>query len=113
MIKLITKGDYQLVGTKDRKIILYLGDQGYHWGYAPKIGNLLTFSKHPHQPSYMLAEGKYKLYEVKHEPALVDLQHLELSLGSHKWQGYLLLTELPHARKLRSRIEPTEEVISK
>lgn len=113
MIKLITKGSYRLVGTKDRKIMLYLDDQGYHWGYAPKIGNLLTFSKHPHTESYLLAQGKYKLYDVKYEPRLVDLQHLELSVGPRRWQGYLLLTELPHARKIRSRIEPTEEVISK
>ncbi len=112
MIKLINKGDYKLIGTADRKIILYLDGQGYHWGYAPTIGNLLTFSKHPHKESYVLATGKYKIYEVEDEPKLVDLEHLELSLGSNQWQGYLLLTGLPKARKIRSRIEPTNEVIS-
>jgi hypothetical protein len=113
MIKLITKGKYRLVGTKDRKIILYLDGQGYHWGYAPKIGNLLTFSKHPHTESYLLAQGKYKIYDVTDEPKLIDLEHLELAVSPGQWQGYLLLTGLPKANKIRSRIEPTEEVISK
>ena len=93
--------------------MLYLDDQGYHWGYAPQIGQLLTFSKHPHAESYRLAQGNYRLYEVKDEPKLVDLEHLELSITKGVWQGYLLLTGLPKARKIRSRIEPTAEVISK
>jgi hypothetical protein len=113
MIKLIAQGKYELMGVKDRKIILYLGKQGYHWGFAPRIGHLLTFSKHPHQQSYILARGKYKIYDVENEPDLIDLQHLELSLGNRKWQGYLLLTGLPKASKIRSRIEPTTEIISK
>lgn len=113
MIKLISKGKYRLVGTKDRKILLYLNKQGYHWGYAPEIGPLLTFSKHPHEQSYTLSQGDYKLYDVEDEPKLVDLEHLELSVGPGKWQGYLLLTGLPRARKIRSRIEPTEELITK
>lgn len=113
MIKLIQQGRYKLVATKDRKYMLFLGRQGYHWAYAPAIGQLLTFSKHQHEQSYFICDGKYKLYDVENEPKLIDLQHLELETGKNRWQGYLLLTGLPTGRKIRSRIEPTEEVISK
>lgn len=112
MIKLITKGNYKLVGTIDHKMLLYLDEQGYHWHYAPKIGQLLTFSKHPHIQRNLIAKGKYRLYEVRDEPKLIDLKHLELSLGKGAWQGYLLLTGLPNEKKIRSRIEPTQEVIT-
>jgi len=112
MLKLLKAGNYRLVGTKDYKLILYLDEQGYYWNYAPRIGELLTFSKHPHAQRHILALGAYRLYDVKDEMELVDLNHLELSLEGHKWQGYLLLTGLPNAKKIRSRIEPTEEVIS-
>lgn len=111
MIKLIKKGTYRLVWSKDRQRILYLGDQGYLWAHAKSIGELLTFSKHPHMPSYMMAEGKYRIYSVKKEPKLVDLQHLELSIKPGVWQGFLLLTGLPTKTKLRSKIVPTEEVV--
>jgi hypothetical protein len=113
MIKLITKGKYQLVGTRDRKITLFLDGQGYHWSFAPRIGELLTFSKKLHKQRYLLAQGDYRIYGVKDEPKLVDLQHLELSVGGGQWQGYLLLTGLPTAKKIRSRIEPTDEIIAK
>lgn len=111
MIKLIAKGSYRLIGTKDHQKILYLRNQGYLWAYAKSIGELLTFSKHLHKPEYILAEGKYNLYKVKDEPKFVDLLHLELSVGE-KWQGYLLLTGLPTKNKIRSRIIPSTEVIS-
>jgi hypothetical protein len=44
MIKLITQGNYRLVGTRDKQKMLYLGNQGYLWAYAKGIGELLTFS---------------------------------------------------------------------
>lgn len=113
MIKLLQKGRYKIVQTRDHNTILYLEEQGYHLDYAPRIGDLLTFSKHTHRLSYTLAQGVYKLYQVKNEPKLIDLRHLELSLGKGQWQGYVLLTGLPTSQKLRSRIEPTQEVISK
>src|SRR3989344_5837367 len=112
MIKLLTKGKYRLLGTRDHKTMLYLDKQGYLWNYAPRIGELLTFSKHPHKQRYVLNQGTYRLYMVKDEPKLIDLQHLELSVGNSQWQGYLLLTGLPYSKKIRSRIEPTDEVIS-
>lgn len=112
MIKLITQGTYRIVGTADHKMILYLGRQGYHWGYAPGIGYLLTFSKHYHKTKYQLARGQYKLFSIKDEPHLIDLMHLELSVGKGKWQSYLLLTGLPTSEKIRSRIEPTKELVA-
>lgn len=112
MIKLLKTGKYKLVATKDHKRMLYLDGQGYRWVYAEHIGDLFVFSKHKHAFGYMLASGEYRLYKVKDEPKLVDLVHLELALGDGAWQGYLLLTGLPTAKKLRSRVEPTREVIS-
>jgi hypothetical protein len=112
MIKQISQGRYQLVGTKDQQKMLFLGDQGYLWSYAKGIGELLSFSKHFHKVQYLLAEGTYKIYQVKDEPDLVDLRHLELSVGKNSWQGYLLLTGLPTKNKVRSRIIPTDEIIS-
>ena len=111
MIKLLTKGKYRLEKTKDRKKVLYLGEQGYLWSYAKGIGELLSFSKHQHQKDYSLAQGNYRIYAIKNEPEYVDLQHLELEIGAGLWQGYLLLTGLPTAEKIRSRIVPTDEVV--
>lgn len=111
MITLISRGVYRLVVSKDKKNILYLGDQGYLWSHVKGIGELLSFSKHAHESQYVLAQGIFRIYSVKREPAYVDLQHLELAIGARGWQGYLLLTGLPTERKIRSRIVPTEEVI--
>lgn len=112
MIKLLEKGIYRLIWSKDNQRILYLGDQCYLWSHAKGIGELLTFSKHTHKVSYTLAEGKYKIYSVKNEPKYIDLKHLELSVSPGVWQGYLLLTGLPTKNKIRSKIVPTEEVIN-
>ncbi len=112
MIKLTQQGNYVLVSTKDHKTLLSLDGTHYLWSYAPKIGDLLTFSKHEHASDYVMARGNYRLYTVKNEATLVDLEHLELAVGRGKWQGYLLLTGLPTASKLRSRIVATEEIIS-
>lgn len=112
MIKIIEQGQYSIVRTKDHKTLLYLGEKGYVRSYAPKIGELLTFSKRERKTDYVIARGNYRIYSVKDDPNLVDLEHLELSLGRGRWQGYLLLTGLPTSRKLRRRIVPTDEVIT-
>ena len=111
MIKIITKGVYKLIITKDRKKILYLGNQSYQWIHIKSIGDLLLFSNHPHEAQYVLAQGEYLLYKVKKEPNYIDLQHLELSIGMGDLQGYLLLTGLPTIDKIRSRIIATHELI--
>ncbi len=111
MIKTIDRGIYTLVATKDKKRILYLKDQGYLWIYAKGIGDLFSFSRHAHATEYILAKGAYRIFNVNDEPMYVDLEHLELQVGMNVWQGYLLLTGLPTARKVRCRIVPTTEVI--
>jgi hypothetical protein len=113
MIKLTKQGKYRLVVAKDGNRILYLGPQGYLWKHAKNIGELLLFSKHPHKTDYVMSYGTYRIYQVKNEPNFVDLQHLELKAGEGKWQGFLLLTGLPKITKIRSRIIPTREVVTK
>jgi hypothetical protein len=112
MIKLVKKGEYSLIAAKDNQRILYLGQQGYLWSYAKNIGELLTFSKHPHNLDHVLKKGIYKIYNIKNEPKYVDLYHLELLSNPEQRQGYLLLTGLPTKRKIRSRIIPTSEIIT-
>ena len=112
MITLTKEGAYSMVSTKDHRMLVSLDGEQYLRSYAPKIGEMLTFAKRTHTPAYTIAQGRYRLYQVKDEPDLVDLVHLELSLGRGRWQGYLLLTGLPTATKIRSRIVPTTEVIS-
>jgi len=112
MIKILQKGKYLLVMNKGNDKTIYLDSQGYHWTNAKGIGEILTFCKSDHKLEYVLGEGKYILYQVKNEPKLIDLQHLELSYDDAKWQGYLLLTGLPTKKKLRSRIIATKETIS-
>ncbi|MBI1863190.1 hypothetical protein HYS00_03655 [Candidatus Microgenomates bacterium] len=108
------EGHYILVETKAQIKILTLGDaKTYAWVYAKDIGELLVSSHLQHIVDHVLCVGRYRLYEVKDEPALTDLTHLELFVGGGKWQGYLLPTGLPKAGKVRSRIIPTQETISK
>jgi hypothetical protein len=45
------------------------------------------------------------------EAHLTDQQHLELNVGDHTWQGYLLPTGLPTPDKKRVRIIATNEGI--
>jgi hypothetical protein len=113
MIKLLKLGKYRLVVAKDGNRILYLGTQGYLWKQTKNIGELLLFSKHPHRQDYVMSDGTYRLYQIKDEPNFVDLQHLELKAGPNRWQGYLLLTGLPTPKRIRRRIVPTQEVITK
>lgn len=112
MIKLIKRGKYRLIITKDMERMLYLEDQGYIWSYAKGIGEILSFSKHPHKLQYTLAQGNYVIYKVENEPKYIDLEHLELSIKGNIMQGYLLLTGLPNVKKIRSRIVPTDEIIN-
>lgn len=80
---------------------------------AIDIGEILVTSHKKHKTDAILAIGKYRLYEVKDEPNLTDLHHLELYVGDNTWQGYLLTTGLPNEKKRRSRIIPTDEIITK
>lgn len=114
MIKLLQKGHYQLLETKGHvKILRFDGAQTFAWIYAATIGEILVTSHRPHIIDHTLALGKYRLYDVKDEPKLTDLTHLELFVGEGVWQGYLLTTGLPTGQKERGRIIPTNETITK
>lgn len=114
MIKLVKHGDYKLIETKGLTKILSLSDKGtYAWVNAEGIGEILVSSHKKHQADYVLACGKYRLYEVKDEPKLADTFHMELSVGKGCWQGYLLVTGFPTNEHKKNRIIPTKEIITK
>jgi hypothetical protein len=114
MIKLLKDGQYRLVETKGQTKILFLDDQQtFAWVYAKDIGEILVASHESHETDHVLAIGEYRLYEVKDEPKVTDLVHLELLVGSGVWQGYLLPTGLPTNINKRNRIIPTKELVTK
>lgn len=113
MIQLIESGKYKLIETKGQSKILTLEARSYVWMHAAGIGELLISTHKTHRMDYILAMGNYRIYEVRSEPNLTDLIHLELFVGDGLWQGYLLLTGLPDRTKVRSRIVPTDELVTK
>lgn len=113
MIKLVQEGQYKLIETKGQTKILLLGRKTFAWVNAADIGEILVTSHKTHKTDQILAVGKYRLYEVKDEPKLTDLLHLELLVGDGIWQGYLLPTGLPTDQKKRNRIIPSLEVITR
>lgn len=114
MIKLLQEGHYKLIETKGQTKILVLDDKRvFAWVNALEIGEILVASHKTHKTDNILAIGRYRLYEIKDEPDLTDLLHLELLVGDGVWQGYLLTTGLPTDEKKRNRIIPTKEIITK
>lgn len=114
MIKVLKTGNYKLIETKDQtKLLLLDRKQIFAWVNIKKIGEILVTSHKTHKADTILSVGKYRLYDVKDERKLSDQIHLELSAGEGVWQGYLLPTGLPLNKKKRSRIIPTNEVITK
>lgn len=114
MIKLAKEGKYNLVITSEQTKILILDSRKkYAWVNVKNIGEILVATKNPFTTTTVLASGNYRLYEVKDEPKLVDLMHLELFVGDGKWQGYLLTTGLPTKIDKRNRIIPTKEIITR
>lgn len=113
MIKLVTQGHYQLIETqKGTKILVLDKEKTYAWVNASGIGEILVATHKKHEVDHILAMGKYRLYDIKDEPKLTDLQHLELLVGHGTWQGYLLPSGLPSEGKKRNRLVPTDEVIT-
>lgn len=107
-------GTYSLIETKDQTKILVLDRKTtFAWVNVKEIGEILVTSHKTHKADTILAMGKYRLYDVENEPKLSDQLHLELSVGEGLWQGYLLPTGLPKGKKIRNRIIPTLEVITK
>ena len=114
MIKRLQEGQYNLIETKAQTKILTLDDkQTFAWVNAAEIGEILVTSHKTHDIDHILSTGKYRMYEVKDEPKLTDLIHLELLVGDGIWQGYLLTSGLPSETKKRNRIIPTTEIITK
>lgn len=114
MITLQQQGAYRLIETEGHTKILVLDNKKtYAWVVAGDIGEILVTSHKTHKVDHMLAAGNYRLYKVKDEERFTDLVHLELFVGGGLWQGYLLPTGLPTAEKIRNRIIPTKEVITK
>lgn len=113
LISLRRKGTYKLIETKNQtKVLLLDGTETYAWVNLANIGEILVTSHNIHKTDNVLAVGKYQLFDVKDEPKLADLLHLELQVGGGQWQGYLLLTGLPTDADKRNRIIPTHEIIS-
>ena len=113
MIKLLKKGKYLLVETRNDVKILKLDKKTFVWIFTKSIGEMLVATHRPHKTDQKLAKGEYRIYKVADEPDLVDQLHLELAIGDGDWQGYLLPTGFPKNRKTKSRIIPTNEIVSK
>lgn len=111
-IKLLKKGKYFLIETRNDVKILKLDKKTFVWIFTKAIGEMLVATHRGHKTDQKLAKGEYRLYEIKDEPKLVDQLHLELAIGEGDWQGYLLPTGFPKDKKTRSRIIPTNELIS-
>ncbi|MDO8269151.1 MAG: hypothetical protein Q7T54_00585 [Candidatus Levybacteria bacterium] len=115
MIQLILEGTYTLFDTKKNTKVLLLENskkRSFAWIDAQGIGEILVESEKVHQKNNILSIGKFRLYKVEDEPKFTDLEHLELFVGSGKWQGYLLPTGLPTIKDKRNRIIPTHERIT-
>lgn len=113
MVTLLKDGDYSLLETKGQIKILVLDKKSYAFVNAENIGKILISTYKKYIKDAVLAKGPYRVYQVKNEPSLTDLIHLELFAGKNIWQGYLLPTGFPSNGKKRSRIIPTGEVIGK
>lgn len=112
MITKVKKGKYEIVETKYRTKVLYLDSDAFAWIRPKNIGEILVSSHHIQESDVKVSKGDYVLYDVDDEDYLTDLQHLELEYGHGGWQGYLLPTGLPHDEKKRSRIIPTNQIIT-
>jgi hypothetical protein len=112
MINLIRSGSYRLLETKADTKILYLDKDEFAWINAKGIGEILVVSHKEHVTDTTLSVGEYRIFDVKEEPNVTDLLHLELEAGPDTWQSYLLPTGLPNDDKKRSRIIPTKQPVS-
>lgn len=115
MIRFILQGDYELWETKPGHKILRLDNNGvFAWIHVSKeMYEILVTTHKDNGADHILASSKYRLYEVTDEKQLTSQKHLELMVGEGKWQGYLMPTGLPTQQKIRSRIIPTKELITK
>jgi len=114
MITVVKTGSFFLIETKEQTKILILDNkETFAWVNVKSIGEILVASHKQHKADAILSAGHYRLYDVNEESSLSDQLHLELSVGEGLWQGYLLPTGLPKGKKIRNRIIPTREIITK
>lgn len=112
MISLVNSGDYRMIETKADTKVLELDGSTFAWVNAKGIGEILVTTHRQHKTDAILSVGRFKLYEVKNEQGIADLQHLELEVGTDVWQSYLLLTGLPTDERKRTRIIPSQDHIT-
>ncbi len=114
MIRTVRQGLYRLQESKGGNKILTLDDtETFAWVDTNGIGDILITSHKSFPKDQLLAKGNFRIYEVKDEPDLTDLLHLELHVGNGTWQGYLLPLGLPDEINKRHRIIATEETITR
>ena len=114
MVRTLESGKYKLIETWGHtKILQFNGKKSYAWIVAKNIGELLVSTSKKHAADYVLSVGGYRMYKVIDEPDLIDGVHLELLAGDGVWQGYLLPTGFPTKNKVRNRIIPTKELLTK
>ncbi len=114
MIKMTAEGRYKLIETRNQTKILSLEKRNtYAWVNARNIGEILVTTHRKHPFDTILCTSNYRIYEVKTEPKFSDGLHLELNVGNGFWQGYLLPSGFPNEKKIRNRIIPRKEIISK
>lgn len=112
MIKLTASGKYRLAETHNSSKLLYLDSEAYIWRPVAHVGHMLGLVNNPKKTDSYLAVGNYRLYDVKDEAGFTDNRHLELFLGSGRWQGYLLPDGLPADGRTMHRIIATHELIT-
>lgn len=112
MIELLKHGKYHLFESVSQTKLLQLDSKHFAWINAKDIGEILVSTHRTHRLDCLLSIGSYRLYAVLNEPEFSDMQHLELFVGDHTWQGYLLPTGLPTPKKARTRIIPTNQTIT-
>jgi len=112
MIKIVKRGDYQLVEMKNStKIFVLDSTKALLWN-TDTVSLLDVFLPLQSQLA-LLARGKYMLYDVKNEEQYTQTLHWELSLGKRTWQGYLLTNGLPTKKEPSKPITPTTEILTK
>jgi len=112
MIKIVKRGDYQLMdilgGTK-----VFVLDSAKAFIWEDTSVEFFEYNPKNQTEKITLSKGKYFLYDVHDERKFTDSQHLELFLGKHTWQGYLLPEGIPTRKQKRKQIIPVEEIITK
>lgn len=111
MMRLCRSGTYKLIETRRNIRILYLNNTAYAWIEPWSNKEILVISRRSHITDCILSMGSFRLYDVKDELRLPGKQLLTLEVGADIWQGYLLPTGLPTARRKRVRILIAHQVV--